>query len=274
MATSTSSLHERSAPSPTPGPAAMTVFEHLRELRHRLLVSVATVAVGGILVFILFQHVFTFLLHPYCVAVGPGHSCNLFVTGPLDGLSIRLEVAAYGGLVLGSPVALFQLWRFIAPGLRPHERRYTVPFVTSSVALFVGGAAVAFLIFPHALAWLDSIGGPALRQLYSPGSYIGLLILMMAVFGIAFELPVLLVFLQLAHVVTPRKLASWRRIAIVILVAFAAIITPSSDPFSMFALAIPLVAFYEVSILIGRVTVGRGAPKPSLAAAHDRLDPR
>lgn len=252
----------------------MTVFEHLRELRHRLLVSVATVAVGGVLVFVLFQHVFTFLLHPYCMAVGPGHSCDLYVTGPLDGISIRLEVAAYGGLVLGSPVALFQLWRFIAPGLRPHERRYTVPFVSSSVALFVGGAAVAFVIFPHALAWLDAIGGPSLRQLYSPGSYIGLLILMMVVFGIAFELPVLLVFLQLAHVVTPQKLASWRRIAIVVLVALAAIITPSSDPFSMFVLAVPLVAFYEVSILIGRVMVGRGGSERSLSNAHGQPDSR
>lgn len=231
----------------------MTIGEHLAELRRRLLWSIAAIVVGSVVVFVLFDHVLSLLVHPYCVAAGPGRSCNLYVTGPLDGLSVRVEVAAYGGAVLASPLLLFHFWRFVAPGLRPRERNVTISFVASSLVLFLGGAAVAFSIFPHAMAWLDTIGGPSLREIYSPSSYIGLLLLMMAVFGLTFELPVVLVSLQAAGVVTPARLASWRRYAIVALVALAAIVTPSSDPFSMFALAVPLVAFYEGSILVGRV---------------------
>lgn len=237
----------------------MTVAEHLTELRRRLLWSIAAVVTGSVVVFVLFDHVLALLVHPYCVAVGPGRACNLYVTGPLDGLSVRVEVAAYGGAVLASPLLLFHFWRFVAPGLRPRERKVTISFVASSLVLFLGGAAVAFSIFPHAMAWLDTIGGPSLREIYSPSSYIGLLLLMMAVFGLTFELPVVLVSLQAAGVVTPARLASWRRYAIVALVALAAIVTPSSDPFSMFALAAPLLVFYEGSILVGRVLRSRGS---------------
>lgn len=237
----------------------MTVAEHLTELRRRLLWSIAAVVTGSVVVFVLFDHVLALLVHPYCVAVGPGRACNLYVTGPLDGLSVRVEVAAYGGAVLASPLLLFHFWRFVAPGLRPRERKVTISFVASSLVLFLGGAAVAFSIFPHAMTWLDTIGGPSLREIYSPSSYIGLLLLMMAVFGLTFELPVVLVSLQAAGVVTPARLASWRRYAIVALVALAAIVTPSSDPFSMFALAAPLLVFYEGSILVGRVLRSRGS---------------
>ena len=107
----------------------MGLFDHLAELRRRLLVAVVAVAVGGIAVFVIFDHLLGFLLMPYCHAVGPGHACNLYVTGPLDGLSIHVKVAAYGGLLLASPVVLWELWRFVAPGLRPGERRGAVSFV-------------------------------------------------------------------------------------------------------------------------------------------------
>jgi sec-independent protein translocase protein TatC len=231
----------------------MPLLGHLTELRNRLLISVGAVTMGAIVVFVLFNHVLGALLTPYCHTVGPGHSCNLYVTGPLDSLSIRVKVAAYGGIVVVSPLLLWQMWRFIAPGLNPGEKRYAYPFVASSLVLFLGGAGVAYAVFPHTLRFLGTIGGPSLQQIYSPSSYIGLLLLMMAAFGITFELPVLLVFLQIAGVVTPRRLSSWRRWAIVGLVAFAGIITPSSDPFSMLALAVPLLVFYELSIVVGRL---------------------
>jgi sec-independent protein translocase protein TatC len=228
------------------------LVEHLAELRSRLLVAVVAVGLGAIAVFVVFSHLLGFLLTPYCHAVPPGHACNLYVTGPLDGLSIRVQVAAYGGVLLASPVVLWQVWRFVAPGLRPKERRGAVWFVGTSVLLFASGAVVAYVSFGHALRFLDTVGGSSLHELYSPSSYLGLLTLMMAVFGVAFELPVFLVALQLAGVVTPAQLASWRRWAIVVLVAFAGVITPSSDPFSMLALAVPLVVFYETAVLVGR----------------------
>ena len=230
----------------------MTLGDHLGELRRRLLVAGMAVLLGGIVMFVLYNHVLALLLRPYCQIAGR-RGCHLYVTGPLDGLSIRVKVAAYGGFLLASPVVLWEVWRFIAPGLHRRERHHAVPFVASSVLLFVAGSAVAFASFPHALRFLAAVGGPELHQLYSPESYLGLLLLMMAAFGITFELPVLLVFLQLARVVTPQRLASWRRFAIVGLVLLAAVITPSGDPFSMLALAVPLVVFYEGSILVGRV---------------------
>jgi len=255
---------DRTSPDPSPQTppslATMPLVGHLTELRNRTLISVAAVSVGAIVTFILFTHILTLLLDPYCHSVGPGRACNLYVTGPLDGLSIRVKIAAYGGVALASPLLLWQLWRFVAPGLHKKEKRYALPFVASSLVFFLSGALMAYLVFPHTLSFLDTIGGPSLEQIYSPGNYLGLLLLMMAVFGITFELPVLLVFLQIAGVVTPQRLSSWRRWAIVGLVSFAAIITPSSDPFSMLAMAVPLLIFYELSIVIGRIIL-RSRPR-------------
>ena len=119
--------------------------------------------------------------------------------------------------------------------------------------LFALGAVVAMLTFAQALRFLIGVGGANLDPLFSPGKYLSLIILMMVAFGIAFEFPVLLVFLQLAGVVSSRKLRSWRRPAVVVIVAVAAVITPSQDPYSLFAMAGPMYMFYEGSILIGRV---------------------
>ena len=123
----------------------------------------------------------------------------------------------------------------------------------SSFALFLAGAATAYVVLPHALGWLHSVGGPNLQAIYDPIPYLGLILLMMTIFGLTFEFPVILVSLELARVVTPaRLLKSWRW-AVIIIVVVAAVFTPSSDPFSMFALAIPLVAFYFISIAIGKL---------------------
>jgi sec-independent protein translocase protein TatC len=191
------------------------------------------------------------LKRPYC-DVAPTH-CGFYVTGPLDGLALRVKLAAYGGIFLASPVWLWEVWRFITPGLNPKEKRYAVPFVVASLSLFATGCLVAFVTFPHALKWLDSIGGPSLHEIFDPINYISLIVLLMVVFGITFQFPVLLVSLEVAGVLTARKLSSWRRWAIVLIVVVAGVITPSSDPFSMMALAIPLYIFYELSIVVGRI---------------------
>ncbi|MCL5446695.1 MAG: twin-arginine translocase subunit TatC [Actinobacteria bacterium] len=235
-------------------PEAMTLVEHLAELRHRVIVTVAFFAVTATACFILYPQILHFLQEPYCQVT---KSCKLYVTGPLDGLSIRVEIAVYGGALLALPVALYETWRFITPGLKANEKRYAIPFVLASVLLFCIGALIAYLTFPHALGWLKSIGGPSLREIYSPTSYLGLILALMAIFGICFEFPVVLVALELAGVLSPAKLSHWRRLSAFLIVAFAAIITPSSDPFSMFALAVPLYFFYEVSIVIGKLIARR-----------------
>jgi sec-independent protein translocase protein TatC len=126
--------------------------------------------------------------------------------------------------------------------------------------LFAAGAALAVVSLPHALRFLGTVGGPTLHQIYDPNKYVALVTALMAVFGITFEFPVVLVALELAGVLTPAKLASWRRWAIVLIVTGAAIITPSGDPFSMLALAVPLYVFYEISIIIGRLLLRSARP--------------
>jgi len=150
-------------------------------------------------------------------------------------------------------VLLWEFWRFVTPGLHPREKRYAVPFVVASMVLFALGCVVAYVTFPHALGWLGSIGGPSLHQIYDPNQYLSLIVLLMVVFGLTFEFPAILVSLEVAGVLSARKLSSWRRWAIILIVVAAGVITPSSDPFSMIALAVPLYIFYEASIVIGKI---------------------
>jgi sec-independent protein translocase protein TatC len=237
----------------------MTLVEHIAELRRRVIVSVAVLVVTATVAFVIYPQILNFLKEPYC-RVTTASQCHLYANGPLVGLTLRVQIATYGGLFFAAPVILWEAWRFVTPGLRRNERRYAVAFVSASITLFVAGAVLAYFIFPHALQFLGKIGGPTLREIYSPSSYVGLILALMAIFGLTFEFPVVLVSLELAGVLKPAKLASWRRWAIVGLTAFAAIITPSGDPFSMLALAVPLYIFYEVSIIIGKVLLRRRTP--------------
>jgi sec-independent protein translocase protein TatC len=230
----------------------MTLVGHLTELRNRIIFSLIAVAVGGIAGFALYNPVLEILQRPYCEI---SEQCSFVVTDPLESFSIRLKVSAYLGLLIASPVVFFNLWRFITPGLHPNERRYAIPFVASAVTLFTLGAALALFTFPQALRFLEGVGGDTIEPLYSPGKYISLITFMMLSFGIGFEFPIILVFLQIAGVVGWRTLASWRRYAIVVIFVIDAVITPSADPISLLALAIPMCLFYEAAILIGRFVI-------------------
>ena len=229
----------------------MTVVEHLTELRKRLVVSVAAIAVGATVCFIFAPDIISFLVRYYEEATKGSRDALIF-TGPLDAFATRLKIATYGGIVLALPVWLYQLWRFITPGLNPKEKRYAVPFVLASLFLFACGATVAFFTLEPALSFLLNIGGSDLEPLLTADKYISLIGLMIVAFGLSFEFPVILVFLLLARVITTLQLRKWRRYAIIAIVAFAAVITPSQDPYSLFAMAVPMYIFYEICIIIGR----------------------
>jgi sec-independent protein translocase protein TatC len=229
----------------------MTVFEHLGELRRRLVISIVAVVVAGVVVFILAPNITNFLVTFYRDATNGKRNALIF-TGPLDAFATRLKIATYGGIVLASPVWLFQLWRFITPGLNPKEKKYAIPFVLSSIFLFVLGGCVALLTLEPALNFLLQIGGSDVQPLLTYDKYVSLVALMIVAFGLSFEFPVILMFLLLARVLTTAQLRAWRRYAGVIIVAFAAVITPSQDPYSLFAMAIPMYIFYEACIIIGR----------------------
>lgn len=247
----------RPRPATVPTAGAMTLVEHLTELRRRVVKAALALAIGSAVGFVLYQPVLDLLVEPYCQVkqARGGGTCRLVVTDPLESFSIRLKLSTYLGLVLALPVVLWQLWRFITPGLHPQERRYAVPFVLSSLALFLTGAGLALWLFPKTLEFLAAFGGQDLELLYTPSKYLGLLTMTMLIFGAAFELPVLLVALQAARVLHWRQLAAWRRYAAVTIVVVDAVITPSGDPLTLLAMAIPMYAFYEAAIVVGRVVI-------------------
>jgi sec-independent protein translocase protein TatC len=240
------------------GLARMSLVEHLRELRRRLMVTIIAVVVGGVAAFFMYNHVLHFLRQPYCKAlehrhINNGLGCNLVITDPLEGFTTRLKVSGYLGLFFACPIVLWQLWRFITPGLHRREKKYAIPFILTSILLFVLGALVAILTFPKALDFLIGVSGEGIATFFTPSKYINLYVLVMAAFGLAFEFPIVLVFLELAGVITSRRLSAWRRQAIVVIFVIAAVITPSQDPYSLFAMAVPMCIFYELSILIGKI---------------------
>ena len=232
----------------------MSLVEHLTELRYRLIVALAAVAVGGVIAFVFYNSILDVLTEPYCdIREARGADCKLLVTDPLEGFSTRLKVAGYGGLFLAAPVVFWQLWRFVAPGLYATEKRYAIPFLVASVLLFALGGGLAYVTLPRALQFLTTVGGEELETFFRPSSYLTLIVFMIVAFGFAFEFPVLLVFLQLVGVVDSRTLRRWRRPAIVVIVIIAAVITPSQDPYSLLAMSVPMYLFYEAAILIGRL---------------------
>lgn len=231
---------------------AMTVVEHLREVRRRAFISLAAVAVGGIVAFVFSREIISFLVHYYQHATH-GRRDALVFTGPLDAFKVRLQIATYGGIVLALPVWLWQLWRFVTPALERREKRYAIPFLASSLVLFALGAWIALLTLTKALAFLLGIGGPQLQPFLTADKYLSLVSLLIVAFGLSFEFPVLLMFLLVARVLSTAQLRRWRRAAIVVIVLFAAVVTPSQDPYSLFAMAVPLYLFYEACIVLGRI---------------------
>jgi sec-independent protein translocase protein TatC len=232
----------------------MSVVEHLGELRHRLIVCAVAVAVGAVVGFVLYNRILEFLLQPYCqLHHRQLAGCGLLTQDPLEPFVVRLKIATWTGFALASPIVFWQVWRFVTPGLHPKEKRYAIPFVASSVVLFALGGVIAWLTFPKALDFLVGVGGDSLIAIFSPSKYLRLIILMIVAFGVAFEFPVLLIFLQLARVISSRQLAGWWRAAIVVIFAVAAVITPSQDPYSLLAMGVPMCIFYGAAILVGRL---------------------
>jgi sec-independent protein translocase protein TatC len=240
----------------------MTLVEHLAELRKRMIISVVAIAVGMIVVTFFYNDIIHWLVQPYLDAFcneKTGAGCQLLQTDPMEGFGVRIKATTYGALGVAMPVLLWQIWRFISPGLYDNEKRYAVPFVMSALVLFAMGAYMAYWTMPKALDWLGDIGGGGLfEQQYQPGKYFQLILYMMLAFGVGFEFPIVLIFLQLAGILKASQLRQVRRYAIVGITLLVAIITPSGDPISMLALSIPMVIFYEIAILIGSwLTRGR-----------------
>jgi len=238
----------------------MTLMEHLVELRKRLMISIGAIAVAAIAGWFLYPWVSDFLLHPYqSIASKSVAGGNLIATSPVEGFAVRIRITMYVAIAFAMPVILWQIWRFVSPGLYKHERRYALPFILSALTLFSMGAAIAYWTLPKALEWLANVGGNNITQAYTADKYYQLIAYMMLAFGICFEFPILLIFLQMAGIVSNTTLRKYWRHAIVVIAVVVAVATPSNDPISMLALSIPLWIFYGVAVVFGAVRERRHA---------------
>lgn len=240
--------------------SAMPLLAHLAELRSRIIRALLAVALGAVLGWFLYHPVRRLLMNPLTQLAeqSEGQIIDRFLSlDPLEQFMLRMRIAVYIGFALAMPVVLYQIWRFVAPGLYQNERRYAGAFVGASSVLFVAGAMLAYWTLPAALGFLTEVGGKEVVYQYTAENYLMLIIYMMVAFGLGFEFPVLLVMLQAVGVLKPQQLAEFRRFAIVGNAVLAAVVTPSGDPITMSALLIPLVILYEIAILIGRLFVRR-----------------
>ena len=231
----------------------MTLMEHLLELRHRIIVCCITVAVTAVAGWFLYPAVSHFLVHPYNEIASSSITGGdaLIATSPVEGFAVRIKITAYVAIALAMPVILWQIWRFVSPGLYKHEKRYALPFIVSAIALFALGASIAYWTLPKALQWLADVGGNNITQAYTADKYYQLIAYMMLAFGVCFEFPILLIFLQMAGIVQNSTLRKYWRHAVVGIAVVVAVATPSNDPISMLALSIPLWLFYGVAVLFG-----------------------
>jgi sec-independent protein translocase protein TatC len=240
---------------------AMSLIDHLKELRHRLLICIWALLAGSVAGFFLYDPAMRLIQTPYCdflrdhpdKAPFEQEGCSLIFLGAIDGFLITVKVIVFLALVAALPVILYQLWAFVVPGLTDRERKWAIPFVALSIVLFVLGGVAAFLTLPKALGFLLGVGGDFVSPLLTVDRYVGFVIFTILAFGLGFEFPILLISLSAAGVLTHETMRKYRRQVILGLAIFAAVITPSPDPISMLALLIPLTLFYEGAIIVSRL---------------------
>lgn len=257
----------------------MSVLDHLRELRRRLIAIVLFIAAGAVLGWVLYEPVLHFLEHPYCSVPskyryhgGGNKSCDLIYTGVLDGFTTRLKVSFIAGAVFTAPLWLYQIWAFITPGLRKNERKYTVMFIVTSTTLFAGGMALAYVILAKSLSVLIVSGGSGTQALLTVNSYLSFVTMMVLVFGAAFEVPLIVVLANLAGVLPARLLKRSQRLGVFLIFVFAAVATPSTDPFTMIAMAVPMVVLFEGAVLFAIVHDRRKARRIAAEREAQRLE--
>ena len=231
----------------------MTIVEHLEELRRVLIISAIAWTITTTAAFIFHAQIFAFLLHPLTDVLGKTNNhitSTAIFTSPTEGLTIPIKIAAIAGLIGAMPIILWQLWTFIAPGLRPAERKFVGPFIGSALILFAAGAAFAYFVMPIGLNFLATFLGSSAVYLPDINSYFSFLLLLILAFGITFELPIAIILLGLLGIVSSRLLRRKRKGIWVAIIAAALIVTPGADPYTPTALLIPLILLFEASILV------------------------
>ncbi|OLF18074.1 twin arginine-targeting protein translocase TatC [Actinophytocola xanthii] len=254
----------------------MTLRDHLYELKHRLGMALLALLVGCVAGFLWFNwsvgpipSLGKLLTDPYCALPAGRHGraefvpgvCQLIQTKPFEAFLIQFKVGLAAGAVLTSPFWLYQIWAFITPGLYDNERKFTRIFVMLASVLFTAGAVLAYFVVPKGLEVLISFGGETFITALSANDYISFVLVMLLIFGVSFELPLLITMLNRIGILPYRNLKAWRRGIIFALVVFAAVATPGTDPIGMVALAASMTVLFEISVQIARVHDRKAARK-------------
>jgi sec-independent protein translocase protein TatC len=226
----------------------MTLLEHLEELRRRIIIIAVAVAAAGIVGFVLSDAIIALLRAPL-----PDDGAQLVQLTVGEALAVRLKVAFFVGLVLAMPVILFELWRFVTPGLTTRERRLVWPMLLLAVILFALGIGLGYVIIPFAVNFLLGLGFPDVPPLLSLSEYVSFVTTMMIAFGIVFEFPVVLLLLARVGVLEYRFLAARRRWAVLLIVLFAIVATPGGDPISPTVLTIVMYGLFEATLQVIRL---------------------
>jgi sec-independent protein translocase protein TatC len=237
----------------------MSLVEHLEELRRRIIICAVTIVLGGIVGFIFWQPIYHFLLLPLpatanALTSGPNGQIRLVQSGVGEGFSVVLKLSLAVGIGLGTPMILYQVWAFVAPGLTRRERRWAGPFVVIGTVLFLAGIAVGFLTLRFPVNWLVNFGQGNFLELITIDSYFSFIAFFMLAFGIVFELPLVLTFLAQVGILSSQTLRKKRALALVILWVLSTVLTPGSDPYSPIILGTAMTVLYELSIILIRVT--------------------
>ncbi|MDQ3453950.1 MAG: twin-arginine translocase subunit TatC [Actinomycetota bacterium] len=250
------------------GDGAMSLIEHLRELRNRIGLALIGILIGMVVAFIFYDEILTFLKAPYCnlttevrgeLSERNNGDCTLLLFDVLSNLTLRLKIALIAGLVVSAPWWLYQLWAFITPGLKQNERRYALIFVAASTVLFAAGCAMAYITLTNGLKLLLSLSGDGIESVLGATEYLGFVMQLLLAFGIAFEVPLLGVMLNSVGILSYAVLSKSRRWLFFLTFVLAAFITPTTDPFTMLALAIPMAILFEGAIQFARINDKRRA---------------
>jgi sec-independent protein translocase protein TatC len=240
----------------------MSLGDHFRELRARVMRVVLVVVLATIVAFFFYDQLFDLIFEPYNEAremLGKGTTTRAVISGVGGPLMLQLKLCSIAGIVATSPWWLAEIWGFVVPGLHSNERKWTRIFAAVAGPLFLAGVAVGYYVLPKGIEVLLGFTPEYIESLVDFGEYFSFVTRMLIVFGIAFEIPLFVILLNLAGVVSGKALARHRPWIVIGTFVFAAVATPSTDPFSMLMLALPMLALLMVSELIARLVDRRRA---------------
>mgnify|MGYP000851922155 CR=1 FL=1 len=227
----------------------MSFLEHLEELRKRIIYACYGIAVGVAASFLFIQQIYDFLTAPAIATLPPGS--KIIYTQPTEAFSLYINISLIAGIVIASPFIMYQVWKFIAPGLYSNEKKFVIPFVLFSTLGFLAGAAFNhYVAYPFIMIYFASFNTPNLSYMPQLSEVFGLYIKMLLGLGIIFQMPTVVFFLAKVGVVTGRFLAAQFKYAVLIIFIVAAVVTPTGDPMTLMVFAMPMVGLYLLSIIV------------------------